>query len=131
MKKSKSEWMSPTVIVAICGLFISVIWNVFQYQQIQTANIRADEQKERANDLEKQKDDYVKKLNTQLDGVNEQIAEENDNLRFAQSGLQLKADTAKTKAHYNEEESKQELNDLTIEKKSLEKQISDFYLKIP
>lgn len=131
MTKSKSEWKSPAVIIAICGLLASLIWNMIQYKQTENANTRGDEQKERADGLQKQKEDYLKKLNSELDDINAQIAEVNDNLRLARSGINLKADSAVDKALHNAKENSCTLDGLNEKRAELEKQLNDLYTKLP
>lgn len=131
MTKSKSEWKSPAVIVSICGLLVSLIWNIIQYQQTENANIRGDEQKARADGLQKQKEDYLKKLASELDDVNGQIVEVNDDLRFARSGINLKADSAADRAMHNAKKNSSTLDELREKRAGLEKQINDLYTKTP
>lgn len=130
---SDNSWKTPANILTTVGLIISLIVNVIQFKLMQRANniaeeesTRADSEAQRADFLNKKKDEHLRMLNVQLSDMDRQITVAKDNIQVAELNMNANDPQIRNAAIDRYQTNLQNLALLEQRRETLQKQINDF-----
>ncbi len=135
MSNTRSDWKTPTAILAIIGLMISLGGNIYQGIQNSIVNARADTEtaradraEKRAEDLQNQKKEWVEGLKRDLREVDAKISAIRENIRVESIGTLLTNFSDSQKAQREKESNSEELNTLLEKKHEIEQKIQEYII---
>lgn len=129
---NNDSWKSPTIIVAIIGLIVSILGNIIQFRQNQFAIIKAEEESNRANkeatrvaSLQKTKNIMLQNMYAELSSINRQIVNIKNDSIVAEIGTSVSEQDLQNASYSRLRSSTKQLTELNGRRAALEKQISD------
>lgn len=129
----ESGWKSPTIIVSVLGLAISLSTNLIQCNQNNITNkkadletIRADKELQKSQALQQKKEEWINSLQSQLDNIDAQIKTVRENLRLDEIETTLENYDDRKAAIDKVQADTKKLNELTQKRAIVAEQLSSF-----
>ncbi|HLN94443.1 MAG TPA: hypothetical protein VK183_02320 [Flavobacterium sp.] len=123
-----SWWKTAESIITVSALVLSVTINIVQCSQTQASQRQAEKESRKSEQIQRQRDEWVRKLNWELRETRTSIGRlKEDSLRYRPRPWYADTDEAETRRRSERALTvKRELHDLRLRERTLEQQINYF-----